>query len=155
MNVYVIASEGGMCKIGKANDPAGRMTALSTGHPFKLTLAHVFPLNSDSEAYDIERRAHEALKGKRMQGEWFSVSADEARDVLAKLCPPPPLADLEDWHIGGLVDAMSALAKAQAHVADVLVRRKFDVSGFATARADAQLAIDHLAHVERNFDDDV
>jgi len=82
MNVYVIASEGGMCKIGKANDPQKRVRELSTGSPYRLTVAHTFPLESQFRCFEVERAAHERLAEKRMSGEWFNVTADEAADAV-------------------------------------------------------------------------
>lgn len=77
MNVYVIASDGGMCKIGVAGDPKSRLNSLSTGHPYGLEVAETFVVE-DGRARDIERKAHDILADKRLKGEWFSVSPLEA-----------------------------------------------------------------------------
>lgn len=77
MNLYVLASAGGMCKIGMAKDPAERLRQLVTGHPHKLVLAQSFPVEPHMAAH-LERAAHIRLAAHRMQGEWFSVSREDA-----------------------------------------------------------------------------
>lgn len=74
--VYAISSEDGPTKIGKASSPARRVASLNTGSSVKLTLKY------ESSAMDkadlVERLAHQLLAEKRLNGEWFSVSTEEA-----------------------------------------------------------------------------
>lgn len=60
-----------MYKIGKTNDPQGRLTSLQTASPDKLKLVHTFKADNASAA---EEGLHAALQNKRMQGEWFQLS---------------------------------------------------------------------------------
>ncbi len=88
MNVYVISSAGGMCKVGiTSNDPKTRLTGLATGHPYALEVAACFNVPTHL-AQDIERRAHSILSSKRMAGEWFAVSVTAAADAIRKAIGP-------------------------------------------------------------------
>jgi|WetSurMetagenome_2_1015567.scaffolds.fasta_scaffold15360_6 hypothetical protein len=44
--VYVMASSGGMVKVGMAFDPEERRKQLITGHPYDLSVAHIQEMNS-------------------------------------------------------------------------------------------------------------
>ncbi len=68
-------------KIGKTNDPQGRLVSLQTASPYKLKLLHTFKADNASAA---EENLHETLHNARMEGEWFRLS-DEQRAVLLKV----------------------------------------------------------------------
>jgi hypothetical protein len=76
--VYVIVAGDDAVKVGLARDTLNRLKALQTGHYKKLFIAHQVGFPTVDEAYVIERRAHRLLRAKRIEGEWFSVSAHEA-----------------------------------------------------------------------------
>lgn len=69
----------GPIKIGVALSPTRRMTALQLSHPYKLQIFCAFVLIGPETAYAIEGEAHHRLRGVRLRGEWFNVTAAEAR----------------------------------------------------------------------------
>lgn len=82
--VYVIAEEGAeVCKIGLTNDPHKRLSVLQTGQS-KLLILHAAWMVADAEA--LERAAHKALAARRLQGEWFAVTAQHAVFTIGRLC---------------------------------------------------------------------
>jgi hypothetical protein len=80
--VYVIAGPSGPRKIGIATDVRSRLAQIQTACPFKVVLEH-FDECSQVDAELVEANAHTLLAGKRLYGEWFAASADEARDAVA------------------------------------------------------------------------
>lgn len=74
-HVYVVGSDDGPMKIGIAIDPRNRLAELQVGHPFKLKVLRTW---KHEAAAHIELEAHKILRGNRLQGEWFSVSPEEA-----------------------------------------------------------------------------
>jgi hypothetical protein len=80
--VYVIrAGRTDWYKIGKTNDPEGRLQSLQTGSPHKLKLLHAFRADNATAA---EEELHRLLHGKRLEGEWFNLT-DSERDVLVSI----------------------------------------------------------------------
>lgn len=75
--VYVIGASGFAVKIGIAQDVEKRLAGLQTGCPHKLRIFFTVEVEG-CFARPIERECHEALRKKRMQGEWFKVTAAEA-----------------------------------------------------------------------------
>lgn len=73
--VYVISASEFMQKIGIADDPRGRLIAMQTGCPLKLSLALTYETR---DAFLIEQRAHKLFADHRIRGEWFAVSVLEA-----------------------------------------------------------------------------
>ena len=76
--LYVIAaSPEGPCKIGFSANPEKRVRQLQTGHAYllKLQYSQVVP---NHEARRIEKQIHRTIGYRRSQGEWFSVTVDEA-----------------------------------------------------------------------------
>jgi len=74
-SVYVIGADRGV-KIGRSQSPHERLKALQTASPLPLVLHHVSvdtPL-----AAAIENLAHQYLAERRLEGEWFDVTATEA-----------------------------------------------------------------------------
>jgi hypothetical protein len=73
--VYLIrAGQRKLYKIGKTNDPQGRLTSLQTASPDRLKLIHTFKADNASAA---EESLHAALHDKRTRGEWFQLSDEE------------------------------------------------------------------------------
>ena len=66
MIYFIQAGEDGPVKIGKANNPKSRLGILQIGSPERLYLRAVL-----DEPDEVEGVLHEALKGVRMNGEWF------------------------------------------------------------------------------------
>lgn len=80
MYVYAMAcSDQGPTKIGKATDPEKRLRALKTGnHELRLHHAELVVYGAES----VERTVHLALRAKHLDGEWFSISPQEAREAI-------------------------------------------------------------------------
>ena len=83
-SVYVIANDRAV-KIGRARNVSGRLSSLQTGTPDHLSLAGTFDRLTLDEAKAVEKRAHDALSGKRIRGEWFDTDADEALTAIWRL----------------------------------------------------------------------
>jgi hypothetical protein len=80
--VYVIrALRTNLYKIGKTNDPEGRLQSLQTGSAHRLKLLHVIRADNATAA---EEELHRLLHGKRMEGEWFRLTNSE-KDVLVSI----------------------------------------------------------------------
>ena len=80
--VYVIQSETGAVKIGRSEDPDGRLRAIQAAHPAALKLCHSSAVREDCSL--VESTAHRLLANKRKIGEWFDVSVDDAIAAVAK-----------------------------------------------------------------------
>jgi hypothetical protein len=65
-------------KIGKSNNPQGRLANLQSANPHKLKLLHVFHADNSSAA---EETLHAELHSQRMEGEWFKLT-DKQKDAL-------------------------------------------------------------------------
>jgi len=76
--VYVIKSEPGPVKIGKAKNPRQRLKELQTTSPFPLSLEYIGECNTESAGSRIERQAQKNLWKKRTNGEWFDATAGQA-----------------------------------------------------------------------------
>ena len=67
-------------KIGKTNDPQGRLASLQTASPYKLKLLHVFQADNASAA---EEALHAKFHSSRLEGEWFKLTDDERKILLS------------------------------------------------------------------------
>lgn len=73
--VYVIrAGRTNAYKIGKSNDPQGRLMSLQTASHHQLNLLHTFTADNASAA---EEELHRLLHHQRLEGEWFKVSPQQ------------------------------------------------------------------------------
>lgn len=77
MNVYAIQSETGPIKIGVSANPGARLGQLTKMQPHGACIIHIAKVPRD-KAYPIEAAAHALLKEKRLQGEWFDVTQEQA-----------------------------------------------------------------------------
>ncbi len=75
--VYVIGAADGPQKIGSAVNPASRRMMLQVGNPAILAVAYAHPV-SRALVFKVEHRAHGLLADKRVRGDWFDVSPEEA-----------------------------------------------------------------------------
>lgn len=100
-SVYVIGSAGGPQKIGVATNPAHRLRMIQVSNPTILTLQYSRPF-ARSVAFKVERVAHLLLAEKRINGDWFDVTAEEAVRAISEaagktaLAPDAP-ASGESW----------------------------------------------------------
>lgn len=81
--LYVIAAETtGPVKIGISNDPDKRLRQLQTGHVASLSLHHAEPIAAH-KVKTMERLLHRDMAHRRVRGEWFGMTVDEARRQIA------------------------------------------------------------------------
>lgn len=79
--VYVIKSEDDQIKLGLSGDPKARRQNLQTGSPFPLALFHIEPC-SPSQVRTVEKLAKKMLYDRRINGEWFNCTAEQAIEVV-------------------------------------------------------------------------
>jgi hypothetical protein len=75
--IYVIGGTEKPYKIGITNNPGRRLKNLQTGHPSKLRIHHVEPI-PDDQVRLIEQTIHKTINHKRLQGEWFDITLEDA-----------------------------------------------------------------------------
>lgn len=78
--VYVIQSEMGHYKIGKAKDPYSRNHTIGTEHAYRTWLVYVAKCTDHTRA---ERVLHEALAEWRLNGEWFGLPPEKLEWVVS------------------------------------------------------------------------
>jgi hypothetical protein len=77
-HVYLIHSENGLHKIGKARVVSKRLESFNTAYPDKLTLIHSF----ESYGYsDAEAVLHFRYNEKNVHGEWFQLTQEDIDDI--------------------------------------------------------------------------
>jgi hypothetical protein len=73
--VYVMEMDGRI-KVGRAADPHRRRATLRSSAPSEINLLFATGIRDDGSL--VESVAHKLLSAKRLQGEWFGVTAAEA-----------------------------------------------------------------------------
>jgi antitoxin component HigA of HigAB toxin-antitoxin module len=68
-------------KIGKARDVKSRLSMLQIGNPTSLELVEMIEDNSGK----LEGLLHRWFRGKRIRGEWFRITPDDVRELVAKI----------------------------------------------------------------------
>ena len=101
--IYVIAAGDNTVKIGIARDPEKRRIALQTGHYAPLKLAFSSPCKRPAV---VEHLVHESLASKRLYGEWFSASPQEAQQAISEVIkrtrlPGESAPSVESWAYSG------------------------------------------------------
>lgn len=81
-SIYVVENERGLVKIGVSQNVDQRLKTLSKQGGF--TICHLYATESCSNAFKIENYVHKCLRKYRINGEWFSVSYEEALKVVKK-----------------------------------------------------------------------
>ncbi len=97
--IYVLRSEAGHYKIGKAIDPFSRSKTIGTQHAYKIDLIYI-ALCLDYTR--VERYLHQALSSYRMNGEWFDLPADKVEWLLYHDW-------IDDARLGGIVTSMERI----------------------------------------------
>lgn len=75
--IYVIESDNGSVKIGFSKNPEKRVKSLQTGHDTKLKVVYKHEVPCD-RARMVESYIHRENNYRRMKGEWFNMSVDDA-----------------------------------------------------------------------------
>jgi hypothetical protein len=74
--VYFISNGNNAVKIGQTTSPLKqRLTTIQLGSPSRV---YVVAVIASSDLKRLEREIHKTLRHKRLSGEWFSMSDDEA-----------------------------------------------------------------------------
>lgn len=81
MFIYVIGNNEKKQKIGFTNDVNVRLKTLQTGNPEKLILHHYVEIPKNRVRI-LEKKIHSELNYKRLTGEWFSLTPQEAKNFL-------------------------------------------------------------------------
>lgn len=76
MYLYCI-SDGSLCKFGYSVDPQRRLRSLQTGSSSQLQLVHCIAVLED-QGRVLERTFHREYAYRRVRGEWFRCSEQEA-----------------------------------------------------------------------------
>lgn len=76
-SIYIIGPADGPYKIGYAADPNARLVNLQVGQAVELKL-HYSESTETTIAKVIEKLIHRTLAYKRIRGEWFNVTLEEA-----------------------------------------------------------------------------
>lgn len=77
--IYVIGRTEGPVKIGVSRRPNERLNDLQGGCPFKLTVLHLFAEQNRNHALAHEQWFKDHHVDRRLVGEWFNMTADDAR----------------------------------------------------------------------------
>lgn len=81
MYIYVIGPPIGPQKIGISNDVNVRLKNLQTGNPERLVIHHIEEVTS-KQVRLLEKAIHRDLNHKKLKGEWFDMTQDEAKDYV-------------------------------------------------------------------------
>lgn len=76
-SIYVIGPKDGPFKIGYSASPSARLSSLQTGTT-EFPMIHYKEECETEQAKVIEKLIHRQLAHKRIRGEWFNVTLDEA-----------------------------------------------------------------------------
>jgi hypothetical protein len=75
--IYVIGPKEGFQKIGFSQDVEKRLSSIQTGNPEKLIIHHKAEV-PDDRARLLERMIHKLNHHKKIKGEWFDLTPEEA-----------------------------------------------------------------------------
>ena len=78
-SVYLIKNGEGMYKIGHSQSVENRRKGLQTASASILEIVHEFKSKFASK---IEKTLHRRFVDKKLQGEWFSLSAEDENNFL-------------------------------------------------------------------------
>ena len=81
MFIYVIGTADYKQKIGFSKDVSKRLLELQTGNSEKLIIHHTEAVPKDRVRL-LERKIHRELGHRRIKGEWFNLSPEEATSML-------------------------------------------------------------------------
>lgn len=80
MYLYVIGNCTNKQKIGFSANVEKRLKSLQTGNPDKLEIHHKILCKGNHR--ELEKKIHQELSYKRLSGEWFSMTPEEATNYL-------------------------------------------------------------------------
>jgi hypothetical protein len=135
--VYIIrAEESRRVKIGyTSTEPVGRLNALQTGSPERLSLVATFP-----GSMDLERAIHAMLSGSRMHGEWFD-DTEHVRLFVAGVCVSRPMTTEE---MAAIPSPLGVTSAELEEIANEIVSRRAHDEAHSAIQADVCEGIDPL-----------
>lgn len=80
--VYVMAGEGRTVKIGYTAHPEQRLSCMRSHSGRKLRITYLQECVSEKQARRIELAAHALLVKHRVHGEWFKITAAQAKTAI-------------------------------------------------------------------------
>ena len=78
--IYLIGSDHGVYKIGKAKDVSNRYKLIGINLPFPTELLHTIAVSDMTYA---ERVLHQRYAKERQHGEWFTLSPEQLEEIKA------------------------------------------------------------------------
>jgi len=72
-------------KIGESNDPIARCKNLQTGNKRKLEIYKTIFCATKQAAQTLEATIHERFNARRINGEWFKITAVEIDDLCLEI----------------------------------------------------------------------
>ncbi len=81
MFLYVIGNKSNRQKIGFSKNVEKRLKTLQTGNSEELLL-HYYVSVPENRVRILEKKIHQELSYKRLKGEWFDMSPDDAKYFL-------------------------------------------------------------------------
>lgn len=78
--IYLIGSDQGVYKIGKAKDVSNRYKLIGINLPFPTELLHTIAVSDMTYA---ERALHQRYAKERQHGEWFTLSPEQLEEIKA------------------------------------------------------------------------
>ncbi|WP_336709811.1 MULTISPECIES: GIY-YIG nuclease family protein [unclassified Cedecea] len=109
--VYVMESDAGLIKIGVSKNVSARRKSLQCASGVEIKVAAKFgPLK---KAVGLERASHKFFAEKRLHGEWFSVSAEEAISAIDNLKSKFVTAE-DSAHVSS--ELIPAISAAERHL---------------------------------------
>ena len=90
-HIYLIKHPSGATKIGRADSPQQRLTALSTATPDRLEILAIYKVGK-SNVDAVEKYLHQLFASKRIKGEWFAINEIDIATIGALLA-------YEQWDI--------------------------------------------------------
>lgn len=81
MYIYIIGNNESQQKIGFAKNPEKRLKSLQTGNSQKLYLHHTVKV-PEEKVKILEKKIHHEINHKRIKGEWFNISSEQAKLIL-------------------------------------------------------------------------
>ena len=82
--VYAI-SNGKHIKIGKSDDPKGRLYNMQTANSSKLELICTLQCKNQKHGFDIEYKFHKKFKDYKISGEWFNLTLNQLQQEWNEL----------------------------------------------------------------------
>lgn len=79
--LYVIGNDTNRQKIGFSGNVEKRLATLQTGNPDTLKIHHKIECSSEKTRV-LEKKIHTELSYKRLKGEWFNMTPEEATNYL-------------------------------------------------------------------------